>query len=133
LEISLRTIQRWQRHQNEPDQRKSAAEHRLPENKLSEKERDQIIIICNQKQFANMAPSQIVPILADQGSYVASESSFYRVLRQKDQLAHRGKAKAPKHKRPDGIEATICASVNCKSTRSCLMTFAQYSPALRIT
>jgi len=53
-----------------------------------------------------MAPNQIVPILADQGTFVASESSFYRVLRQKDQLAHRGKAKAPKHKRPVGIEAT---------------------------
>lgn len=53
-----------------------------------------------------MAPNQIVPILADQGTFVASESSFYRVLRQEDQLAHRGKAKAPQHKRPEAIEAT---------------------------
>lgn len=106
LEISPRTVQRWRRHQNEPDQRKSAAQQRLPENKLSEKERDQIITICNQKQFGNMSPNQIVPILADQGTFVASESSFYRVLRQEDQLAHRGKAKAPKHKRPEAIEAT---------------------------
>jgi putative transposase len=90
LEISPRTVQRWQRHRNEPDQRKRAAEQRSPENKLSEKEREQIITICNQKQFANMAPNQIVPILADQGTYIASESSYYRVLRQADQLAHRG-------------------------------------------
>jgi len=40
LEVSPRTVQRWQCHQNEPDQRKSAAQQRLPENKLSEKERD---------------------------------------------------------------------------------------------
>jgi putative transposase len=106
LEISPRTIQRWQHHQSEPDQRKSAAQQRVPENKLSEKERDQIVTICNQKQFANMAPNQIVPILADQGTYVASESSFYRVLRKQDQLAHRGKAKAPRHNRPQAIEAT---------------------------
>ncbi len=106
LEISPRTIQRWQRHQSEPDQRKSAAQQRVPENKLSKKERDQIVTICNQKQFANMAPNQIVPILADQGTYVASESSFYRVLRKQDQLAHRGKAKTPRHNRPQAIEAT---------------------------
>lgn len=73
LEVSPRTVQRWRSHQNEPDQRKSAAQQRLPENKLSEKERDQIVTICNQKQFANMAPNQIVPILADQGTFVASE------------------------------------------------------------
>ncbi len=106
LEISPRTIQRWQHRQSEPDQRKSAALQRLPENKLSEEERDQILTICNQEQFANMSPNQIVPILADEGIFVASESSFYRVLRQKDQLAHRGKAKPPKHKRPEAIEAT---------------------------
>jgi transposase len=72
LEISPRTVQRWQHHQNEPDQRKCAAQQRVPENKLSEKERDQIITICNQKQFATMSPNQIVPILADQGTFVAS-------------------------------------------------------------
>jgi hypothetical protein len=53
-----------------------------------------------------MAPNQIVPILADQGTFVASESSFYRVLRQEEQLAHRGKAKAPQHKRPERWSGT---------------------------
>jgi transposase InsO family protein len=47
-----------------------------------------------------------VPVLADRGLYIASESSFYRVLRQANQLAHRGKAKAPTHQRPLPIEAT---------------------------
>ena len=36
-----------------------------------------------------------MPILADQGQYIASEASFYRVLREADQLYHRGQAKAP--------------------------------------
>jgi transposase len=101
LEISPRTVQRWQLHQNEPDQRKSAGQQRLSENKLSEKEREKIVTICNKKQFANMAPNQIVPILADQGTYVASESSFYRVLRQEDQLAHRGTS-AQRPSKPQG-------------------------------
>ncbi|EGV27535.1 Integrase catalytic region, partial [Thiorhodococcus drewsii AZ1] len=42
-------------------------------------------------EFADRPPSQIVPTLADQGRYIASEASFYRVLRAHDQLAHRGK------------------------------------------
>jgi transposase InsO family protein len=53
-----------------------------------------------------MSPNQIVPALADQGVYVASESSFYRVLRQADQLSPRGKAKPANHKRPQAIEAS---------------------------
>jgi transposase InsO family protein len=53
-----------------------------------------------------MPPSQIVPILADRGRYLASESSFYRVLREADQLAHRGKAKAPRHHRPTPLQAS---------------------------
>jgi transposase InsO family protein len=52
-----------------------------------------------------MPPSQIVPILADRGCYIASESSFYRVLREANQLAHRGKAKAPRNNRPAPLQA----------------------------
>lgn len=39
-------------------------------------------------------------MLADEGKYIASESSFYRILKGKNQLAHRGKTKPAKHKRP---------------------------------
>lgn len=38
------------------------------------------------------AETQIVPALMDQGVYVASESAFYRVLKEKGQLHHRGQA-----------------------------------------
>jgi transposase InsO family protein len=53
-----------------------------------------------------LPPSQIVPRLADEGRYLASESSFYRVLREEKQLAHRGKVKAPTHSRPPELVAT---------------------------
>jgi transposase InsO family protein len=104
LGVSSRTLQRW-RQQGEPDRRKAAAQQRTPANKLSEQERDQILRICNQPEFATMSPNQIVPTLADQGIYVASEASFYRVLRKANQLAHRGKAKPPKHKHPESLKA----------------------------
>ncbi len=47
--------------------------------------------ICNKQEYASLPPSQIVPMLADKGEYIASESSFYRVLKANDQLHHRGR------------------------------------------
>ena len=38
--------------------------------------------ICNTEEFASKTPSEIVPILADRGSYIASESTFYKVLKE---------------------------------------------------
>ena len=48
--------------------------------------------VCNSQEFASLPPSQIVPRLADQGRYPASESSFYRILRAADQQHRRGGA-----------------------------------------
>lgn len=107
LGLSERTLQRWrQEGEVKADGREQAAQQREPANKLSEKERQEILSMANSDKFAQMPPSQIVPALADQGRYIASESSFYRVLREADQLAHRGKAKAPKRHRPQSLSAT---------------------------
>lgn len=105
--LSIRTIQRYRQGEIiHADGRKAAAVGRTPSNKLSNKERAEIIEIANQANFANLPPSQIVPALADEGRYIASESTFYRVLRAEKQLAHRGKAKAPNNYRPKFLEAT---------------------------
>ena len=69
-------------------------------------ERGQILEVANEPEFASMAPSQIVPALADRGLYLASESSFYRILREADQLARRGKAKPPARQRPRPLQAS---------------------------
>lgn len=104
--LSDRTVQRWRKRMNKPDERMAAAKKRTPCNKLSEEEKQQILSISNQPEFSSMSPNQIVPQLADKGIYVASESSFYRVLRQEGQMTHRGKSKPPAHKRPEPIKAT---------------------------
>ena len=93
--IPSRSLQRWRNDPDRVDGRKATGEQREPANKLSEQERMKILQIANQHEFSAMSANQIVPALADQGIYVASESSIYRVLRDADQLAHRGKAKAP--------------------------------------
>jgi hypothetical protein len=51
-------------------------------------------------RFADVPPARIVPALADEGIYLASESSFARVLRAHGQIVHRGRAKAPRAMRP---------------------------------
>jgi transposase InsO family protein len=67
---------------------------------LSAEERRRILGIANEPRFAELPPARIVPMLADEGTYIASESSFSRVLRAHGQLRHRGRAKAPQRSRP---------------------------------
>jgi putative transposase len=51
------------------------------------------------KEFMDKTPWQIVPTLADRGIYIASEATFYRVLKEEKMLAHRGRS-APKTSTP---------------------------------
>jgi putative transposase len=111
LEIDERTVRRWRRQQARhgqlADQRKAAAQQRTPANKLSAEERDEILTLCNQPEYRSLPPSQIVPRLADEGRYIASESSFYRVLREANQQHHRGRSAPPrKVTPPKGYKAT---------------------------
>lgn len=105
LEVSVRTIQRWEHEGGLEDGRKGAS--RRVANKLSEAEKEEILKVCNEPRFRSLPPTQIVPALADEGRYLASESSFYRVLREADQVHRRGRAKAPREvARPKGYKAT---------------------------
>ena len=63
-----------------------------PANKLCEQERAQVLEVANSPEYRDLSPNQIVPLLAQKGRYVASESSFYRVLREENQLHHRQRA-----------------------------------------
>jgi putative transposase len=53
-----------------------------PQHKLTPEERASIIEIVNRPEYSSLPPHQIVPRLADDGVYVASESSFYRVMKK---------------------------------------------------
>jgi transposase InsO family protein len=111
LEIDVRTLQRWQKALKErddlADRRKAANAERTPANKLSDAEREAILAICNEPEYQSLPPSQIVPRLTDAGKYIASESSFYRVLRDAEQVNRRGRAQAPRTvPTPAGHKAT---------------------------
>ena len=62
--------------------------------------------VATSAEFVDLPPCQIVPRLADQGRYIASEASFYRVLKAESLLAHRGKSKQPEKRRPAPLVAT---------------------------
>ena len=100
--LSERTFQRWQMQ---------AADNRhgplsIPSNKLSPIEREHIIKTSISANFVEMSPHQIVPKLADNGVYLASESTFYRILKEERLCAHRGKSKLRLVKKPDALVAT---------------------------
>jgi putative transposase len=111
LEIDVRTLQRWKKALQESadlaDRRKASAVNRVSANKLSDAERDAILRVCNQPEYQSLPPSQIVPRLADKDVYIASESSFYRVLREAELVHQRGRSNPSRTvPRPRGFKAT---------------------------
>jgi len=104
LHISMRTLKRWQQDGGLKDKRHLSATS--PANKLSNIDVNQILNICNSEAYASLPPSQIVPMLADKGVYLASESTFYRILRAANQQYRRGRASEPKKlAKPKGYKA----------------------------
>lgn len=98
LGVTVRTYQRWTEEEPVREDQRPRAQRPEPANKLRDDERAQILDVCSQPEYASLPPAQIVPRLADQGIYLASESSFYRVLRAEGAARRRGRerpARAP--------------------------------------
>ena len=110
LGITERTYYRWQslnKEHNSYDDRRAYADHSNPANKLTSEERQKVIDTVNEERFASMPPCEIVPALADEGKYIASESTFYRILREEKMQNHRGRSQEPgKHGKPTSYVAT---------------------------
>ncbi len=103
--LSPKTIQRWNQSDTGQDGRLDAIH--IPANQLTAQERQRILTVANLPEYANRSPHQIVPMLADQGIYIASESSFYRVLKAENQLNHRQQSKPIRSiKKPRAFTAT---------------------------
>lgn len=95
LNLSVRNYERWTIEGQVKEDQRPLVKRPTPKNKLTKEEREAILKIVSKKEFMNLPPSQIVPKLADQAIYVASESSFYRVLREEKMQNHRGRSQAP--------------------------------------
>lgn len=97
LGLSVRTLQRW-KNAGLKDRRQIV--ERQPKNKLTDEQRDMVLATVNQPKYQDLPPCKIVPLLADEGIYIASESTFYRILRAEKQLTHRQISRPVKHYRP---------------------------------
>ena len=102
LGISVRTLYRWNAGTELADQRRGPKGK--PQNALSDQEKGLITAVANSPAFRDLSPAQIVPILADSGVYLASEATFYRVLREGKLLAHRGRSRPRRHSRPASLQ-----------------------------
>jgi len=103
LEVSLRTVERWEKSPEKGDQRRgpvSGCGHAL-----SAEEKQAIVKVSNSPEYCDQSPWQIVARLADAGQYLGSESSFYRVLKQNGLLSHRHNSKPRVHHRPKDLVA----------------------------
>lgn len=101
--LSARTLERW-RGDHVEDMRRGPKKE--PPNKLTAKERANVLRIINLPEYRDRSPNEIVPLLADKKLYVASESTMYRILRQEKLLQHRGRMKAPVRRPPNAFVAT---------------------------
>jgi putative transposase len=104
MDISLRTLQRWELN-CKVDKRKGSPKrvHR----KLSEEEYQEIIDVACSDRFKDLNPHEIVPILAEEGRYIGSESTIYRVLRKEKLLNHRSNSKpGSQNNKPPELKAT---------------------------
>jgi transposase InsO family protein len=103
--LDVRTVQRWRRQEIGDDRR--AGPRQVPANALSSAERAELLRVATSPEYRDRSPKQIVPLLADEGRYLASESSLYRVLRAADAVRHRANTREPsKRHRPDPCTAS---------------------------
>jgi transposase InsO family protein len=96
--ICVRTVARWRVDGGGKDGRADGGVS--PVHKLTEAEQAQIVAYATSPEYRDLSPRQIVPLLADEGIYVASESSFYRVLHEHGLMSHREPSRPRTHRRP---------------------------------
>lgn len=111
--ISIRTFERWCRDGEVVADRRPDAERPDCPWALSEAEQQAVLATCMERRFADMPPTQIVPTLADEGVYLASESTFYRLLHAHQAQHHRGRAKVRSKREPTRHMATRPNQIWC--------------------
>lgn len=101
--IHARTYRRWKC--NPLDKRKGSKTHQY--RALSEEEWHNILAVCTSTEFKDCTPAEIVARLEEQGIYLGSVRTFYRVLNAAGLVHHRGNTRPPRRKScPPELKAT---------------------------
>ncbi len=103
LGLTARTVQRWRRGGLEDG--RPRAQRPSPANALSPEERERALALLCSPEWCDLSPKQVVPRLADEGLYIASESTLYRLLRKAKLLRHRAASRPAKRREPHRHEA----------------------------
>jgi len=111
--IDSSTYYRWHEGDNVVDDRRPMAERSEPKNKLLANEIQTILDVCCQEEYADLPPTQIVPLLLDKGIWHGSESTYYRILRDKKMLKHRGRSAVPVARTVPRLKASEANEVWC--------------------
>ncbi len=89
------------RHQA-PPRPKSTAPRPAPPNKLTHEEMGQILDVLRSPRFVDLSPAQVFHVLLDEGTYLASVSTYYRLLRANGETRERRRqATHPPRVRPE--------------------------------
>ena len=110
--ISARTLQRWGREEDGGEDRRRGP-NTVPGNKLSEHEERRLLRVLNSPEYRDLSPRQVIPALAEEGTYIASEATAYRVLHKHDMQKHRTNTRPPTNKKPDELVARAPNQVYC--------------------
>jgi putative transposase len=78
--LSVRTLERWRGDPENADAREGPRRH--PSNALSPLEQARVVAVMTGPKYGGVSPKQLVPRLADEGIYLASESTMYRLQRR---------------------------------------------------
>lgn len=112
LGIDPTTVQRWRRQQCRQDLR--CGPLTAPRNKLRKAQCARLLAALNSPEFRDLSPKQVIPLLADRGVYLGSESTAYRLLRAEGLLQHREPSRVPSGAgRPDELVADAPNQVWC--------------------
>jgi len=75
---------------------------RVPANAFSLGDRQKVLAVLDSREFVDAAPAQVYAALLDQGVYVGSIATMYRILREHRQVSERRRlARHPARQRPE--------------------------------
>ena len=85
-----------------PPTPRSTTPRPAPPNKLTDEEMGQILDVLRSPRFVDLSPAQVFHILLDEGTYLASVSTYYRLLRANGEVRERRRqASHPPRVRPE--------------------------------
>ncbi len=95
LSFPRSTFYRWRKAADAPQQPDIAPTVSRPPRRLSETEEGKVLDLLHSERFCNAAPAQVWATLLDEGTYLCSERTMYRLLERagesrerRDQLEH---------------------------------------------